>query len=116
MDLGNRDVVEAVHDVDVPARWTGGNGAYAIRRGQRATVIEVRSCHGRCTDCGCQGGIFGLRLAEFPLAPYVLWCPCEWRKIGGSQADTVAQFAGHLGAPKERKPSGPFRRFIEKVR
>jgi hypothetical protein len=114
MDLGKGDVVEAIHDVDVHPRWTDGHGFYAVRQGQRAIVEEVRSCHGYCTDCGQRAGLVGLRLVEYPLAPFVLWCPCEWRKIGGSIDEHVAQFKAHLGAPAPAV--GPFRRFIEKVR
>ena len=45
----------------------------------------------------------------------MLWCPCEWRKIGGSETDTVAQFAGYLKTTPTLAP-GAFKRLIEKVR
>jgi hypothetical protein len=96
-DLGRGDVVAALHDLNVPARWTGGHGPYAVRQGQRAIVDEVRICTGLCTQCGARpGGVVGLRLVEYPLAPWVMWCPCEWRKVGGGKAETIEQFAGYL--------------------
>jgi hypothetical protein len=112
-DLGKGDVVAAVQDLDVPARWTG-HGEYHVRVGQRAIVVEVRQPCGFCTRCGHKPDLVGLRLEEYPLVRGVLWCPCEWRKIGGSEADTVAQFAGYLKT--EILTPGAFRRLIEKVR
>ena len=104
-DLGKGDVVAAVHDLDVPARWTDGHGPYAVRRGQRAIVAEVRICRGLCTQCGARpGGVAGLRLEEYPLASFVMWCPCEWRKLGGSLDEHVAQFASHLVKRRELSP------------
>lgn len=96
-DLGKGDVVEAVHDLSVAARYTDGHGPYAIRQGQRAIIDEIRTCRGLCTHCGARpGGVVGLRLEEYPLAKWVMWCPCEWRKIGGGKAETVGQFTGYL--------------------
>jgi hypothetical protein len=105
-DLGKDDVVEAINDMQVAALWTPpGVGDYQIAAGQRAIVVEVMYAAGFCTRCGHQPDAAGLVLAEYPLIARVRWCPCEWKKIGGSKADHVSQFAQHLkGVPVRAIP------------
>ena len=95
-DLGKGDVVEAAKDIYVDADFTGPGWVYDIKAGQRAIVSEVRKAAGFCDSCGPRRDLVGFRLQEYPLAEHVLWCPCEWKKIGGGRADTIAKFAQHL--------------------
>jgi hypothetical protein len=116
-DLGKDDVVEAIGDMHVVALWTApGMGDYQIDAGQRATVVEVRCVAGYCTRCGHQPDAAGLVLAEYPLIDRVRWCPCEWKKIGGSQADHVSQFAQHLrGVPAPLPILAPDKRVFRRL-
>jgi hypothetical protein len=112
-DLGKGDVVAAVHDVSVAGVWTG-HGDYNIKAGQRAIVEEVRQCLGTCTGCSHKPAVIGIRLVEYPLERWVLWCPCEWRRIGGSEADHVARFAGYL-KPKPVLAQAALKRLFERA-
>jgi hypothetical protein len=101
-DLGKGDVVVAVHAMSVNGRWTPHGGAYHIAAGDRAIVEEVTDCRGVCTECGCKPGLIGLKLVEYPLKRHVRWCPCEWKKLGPGQEETVAKFAHHLTPARSR--------------
>lgn len=108
-DLGKGDVVVAVSDMSVNSMWTTGPGPYHIKTGDRAIVAEIVRTNGWCTGCGNKpANEVGLKLEEYPLRPGVFFCPCEWRKIGPSEAETVARFAHHLTpahAPRVRRPA-----------
>lgn len=105
-DIGPWDVVEAIKDMSITAPMTGGRGPYVIARGQRATVEKlITERSSICAVCGDTKGP-GLLLVEYPLGQGIAWCPCEWRKIGGSQADHVRWFAEYLKA-KPVVPSLP---------
>ncbi len=104
-DIGKGDVVAAIHDMSVSVFWAApGHGPYVIAAGQRAIVAEV--CHAGqvCTGCGATNNLTGLILEEYPMRPCVAWCPCEWKKLGPSQDETVAQFAKHLIKQPNRTP------------
>lgn len=111
-DLGKGDVVAAVSDLSVIGAWTATGRPYVVKAGQRAIVAEtVHTAGACCTVCGRPPHLVGLKLEEYPLRPGVLFCPCEWRKIGGSEAETVARFAHHLTPALGRasRPRAPAR-------
>lgn len=105
-DLGKGDVVAAVSDMRVSSMWTG-RGPYHIKTGDRAIVAEVVNNHGFCTACGTPHDLVGLKLEEYPLRDGVLFCPCEWRKIGPGAAETVARFAHHLAPARRARVTRP---------
>lgn len=92
-DIGPGDVVEA---------W--GIPGNIIPDGTRAIVTEIgpepdfvgHQCH--------LAWARGLKLLEFPTSdPNIYWCPCVWRKVGGSRSDTVHHFAEDLNAKQPRR-------------
>ncbi len=89
-DIGPGDVVEAVIN-DGP-----------VKVGDRTTVVEI-SIFSNYTTCICGLSGVGMRLRDFELPnPTWRWCPCGWRKIGGSRADIVRRFAEDLTVTPER--------------
>jgi hypothetical protein len=100
-DLGKDDVVEAVRDL---VGEVAGH-RIEVRRGDRATVVRVRSS--TWLICPCDGP-FGLVLQEYPLPEAYgstwQWCACGWRKVGGSQADTVRRFVEELNRAPVLEP------------
>lgn len=115
-DIGKGDVVVARSNLAVGCQWTApGRGDYHIQAGQRAVVEAVRKARGTCSNCTCTD-LSGLRLVEYPLVEYAMWCPCEWKKLGGSQADTVAQFSAALSAtPKLLIPAKTPKKVTERA-
>lgn len=101
-DIGKGDVVAAVASMSISGMWTASGRSYSVKAGQRAIVAEVVKAGGVCTACGAPPDLTGLLLEEYPLKQGVLFCPCEWRKVGGGEEEHVAQFAHHLKPAKAR--------------
>lgn len=90
------DVVEAVRDIR--RRQDGGPLLeIAVPKGTRAVVRGLLSLPWLCTYCGSSDGLDVGRLRPSAL--------CAWRKIGGSQADTVRRFAEDLAVSKPLTPA-----------
>ena len=108
-DIGKGDVVAALRDMSVGPRWIpyGSGVGYQIKAGQRAIVAGIVTAAAYCTECGHDNRRVGLVLEEYPLAQHVYWCPCEWKKLGPGQAETVALFAGALKARPNLIPAKP---------
>lgn len=99
-ELGRGDVVCAIRDESA-----GGGCPLAIKSGDRVVVLEVRALpNPGCLPCGICHDLPERGLAlDLPFDPdesWGLWCPCNWRKIGGSRADTVRRFAEDLQVSK----------------
>lgn len=90
-DIGPGDVVSA----RAPATYNDA----PIPPGTR-TVVVALGPDGQRTEPHCcklaRRPDRGLVLKDFPMGDDSTWCPCVWRKIGGSQADTVARFRESL--------------------
>lgn len=93
-DLGPGDVVEATHNV---YRTEGVHAALVAVPGDRAVVVGIinRNSHQVCGFCQTSPPIALLLDEPYPGIGRG-WCPCGWRKIGGSREDTVRQFANDL--------------------
>lgn len=77
---------------------------YRIEAGTRSTVIQVFAFEAIDADtakCGCA---FGFWLEDYSLSINTSFCGCNWRKIGGSRADTMRLFAQPFStkAPSEK--------------
>lgn len=86
-DIGKGDVVVAVYNMK----------QHGVLAGDRDIVAQVVDGIGICRHCA-QAKTRGLILEKHPLTQRGAWawCLCGWRKVGGSQADTVALFAPYL--------------------
>lgn len=96
-DIGVGDVVSAVRsERRLRTGW--------VVAGQRQVVLAIAV--GRSNQpCGFCGQPFqGRALLALDLDPqgYGNWCPCGWRKIGGSRSDTVRRFAEDLNLTPSR--------------
>ena len=91
-DIGPGDVVERVDLSD------------SVLCGTRAIVLAVISPSelDPCEACDKDGP--GLVLSVPNAAGYEAWCIYHWRKIGGSQADTVRLFTEDLNI---KAPAAP---------
>ena len=90
MDIGPGDVVEAVRDVvGVDRQGVGFWISKGFRRVVSAVGLSGADPHQGCFSCGETKRFVQL---ENALEGEWLWCLCGFRKIGGSQADTVARF------------------------
>lgn len=85
-DIGPGDVVEAVK------RMIGDrtNRPY-VSVGQRAVVRSLLTTPPACRACKGEESY----ILE-GISSNLLFCVCGWRKIGGSQADTIRRFAEDL--------------------
>lgn len=109
-DIGPGDCVEAKIEMWISKAWTApGQDGYVIHPGTRTVVVDLSpKRHSICSTCGVRDQP-GLLLTDYPLMPYVAFCPCEWRKIGGSKGEHVKQFAEYL---RERDAES-IRRLVE---
>ena len=98
-DLGPGDVVEAVYDI-----CSRGRRDCLARKGFRTLVEEVvtRVSPDACVACGTSPEV-ALVLVGVDAGPGHGWCPCGWKKIGGSKDQTVSLFAGHLNTKSREK-------------
>jgi hypothetical protein len=96
-DLGPGDCVEARITMHISPPWVdGGGGTYDIPAGTRTVVVRVTAGRSSfCHTCGANNGP-GLILHDYPLVPFVSWCSCEWRKVGGGKEEHLRQFAEYL--------------------
>lgn len=99
-EIGPGDVVEATRDL--PAQF-GDTVICVAPKGARAVVLGVSGPGW----CNCRPDCCGLDLEGWPLPRHMHWCPCGWRKVGGSQVDTVRQFEDALRqcSPRELEPA-----------
>lgn len=89
-DIGPSDVVECIKDI------SSNRGPYEVPLGSRATVLEtvrIERSERPCQLCG--NATNGFRLVEYPTPIQWIWCPCAWRKVGGSLEDTVRLFEAY---------------------
>lgn len=100
-ELGKGDVVVATTDQEPFPPWY----EYHVTKGDRGIVSAVVTVRTRgVPGCLC-GSPFGLKVEPFSLLDDLAWCACQWRKIGGSQADTVRRFAEDLNLGKPLTPA-----------
>lgn len=89
-DIGPGDVVEAIRDI----RRRVNNGPLleiTVAKGERHVVLAVAAFRlFGCTYCG------GFDAIDVGLSGAA--CICGWKKIGGSEADTLRLFAEDLNA------------------
>jgi len=97
-EIGVGDVLEARCDIAA-----FGGGPAVVHKGDRATVIAIHDMHRLDHICMLVRRPLGVSLREFPQrTPNAYWCPCRWKKIGGSRADTVRRFAEDLTPAKPK--------------
>lgn len=85
-DIGIGDVVEATSDMPDSG----------VSKGDRDIVRALWVGEGICRGCGEFSGK-GLVLAGHePAGGAVSWHTCGWRKVGGSQADTIRRIRERL--------------------
>jgi hypothetical protein len=90
-DIGPGDVVEALHGAHTRNWWEAGD---------RAVVTAIHPS--RKLPCGACGQ-YSPGFNSTARAPqYWLHCLCGWRKIGGSQAQTVSRFAEDLSPARPK--------------
>ena len=85
-DIGLGDVVEAIYDF----------AYFGVSMGERHAVSEIVPNSGQCSECGGRDNDAFLLEAAPLFGAWVSWCPCGWRKIGGSKSDTIRQFENDL--------------------
>ena len=90
-DIGPGDVVERLTD----------HRYGLVKAGERFVVERIGTATGRCPACR-DAACLHLR-GVLPSPGRDGWSPCKWKKIGGSQADTIRTFAEDLSVKPPQK-------------